>query len=67
MIRPEEYAKLLAEARELEQKLRDRIKALTWQLAQAQSDCRYKDYLIAKKEEQIDAIKDRQQSQAGMG
>ena len=53
MIRPEEYARLLEEAHELEQKLRDRIQVLTWQLAQAQSDCRYKDYLIMKKEEEI--------------
>ncbi len=67
MIRPEEYARLLEEAHELEQKLRDRIQVLTWQLAQAQSDCRYKDYLIMKKEEEIDASKNRQASQTGLG
>lgn len=67
MVTADEYRSMIAEERELNRKLRERIHDLTVELAGVQSESRYKDKLIAQKEVQISALWNELRAKESMG
>ena len=67
MIKPSEYRAMLAEAREENTLLRGRVHDLIVRLAGVQSESRYKDTVIARKEVQISELRNQLREAKGLG
>jgi len=67
MIKPSEYRAMLADAEAENKLLRSRVHDLTVRLAGVQSESRYKDTIIAKKEVQISDLRSQLREAKSLG